>query len=148
MFRVSFATHDKNSNPESATPSSVISISFQRCLDSAISSNGTNYRARICRAISLADQRIRPIRCSFKSSGHSKGMVRQFSWRGVRTSEHMYARTEILHGSLRSEEDPFEMKNLATDTGSEATRKSLDERLQKWMRATGDSWKFNWTDPR
>ena len=26
------------------------------------------------------------------------------------------------------------------------TRKSLDGRLQNWMRATGDSWKFNWTD--
>ena len=83
----------------------------------------------------------------FQIFGPFQGDGTQFSWRGVRTSEHMYARTENSPWVFYDlKKDPFEMKNLATDTGSEATRKSLDERLQKWMRATGDSWKFNWTD--
>jgi arylsulfatase A-like enzyme len=65
-------------------------------------------------------------------------------WRGVRTQRHMYARTEKEPWVLYDlEKDPDELKNLAGDPASEGVRKELEARLEKWMRDTGDSWRFN-----
>ncbi len=83
----------------------------------------------------------------FQIFGPFRGDGTQFSWRGVRTHDHMYARTENSPWVFYDlKKDPFEMTNLATDSAAEMARKSLDGRLQNWMRTTGDSWKFNWTD--
>lgn len=65
-------------------------------------------------------------------------------WRGVRTPRYMYARTEKEPWVLYDlEKDPFEMTNLAKDPASDGLRKELEARLEKWMKATGDSWRFN-----
>ena len=65
-------------------------------------------------------------------------------WRGVRTERYMFARTEakpwVLYDLKR---DPYELKNLATDADSAPILRELDARLTKWMRDTGDSWRFN-----
>jgi arylsulfatase A-like enzyme len=65
-------------------------------------------------------------------------------WRGVRTRRYMYACTEaapwVLYGL---EKYPDELTNLAQDPASAAIRKELETRLTKWMKVTGDSWRFN-----
>jgi hypothetical protein len=45
------------------------------------------------------------------------------------------------------ERDPFELKNLATDAASASVLGEFDDRLTKWMRDTGDSWRFNSMEP-
>jgi arylsulfatase A-like enzyme len=65
-------------------------------------------------------------------------------WRGVRTQRWMYARTEKEPWVLYDlEKDPDELKNLANDPDCAAVRKELEARLEKWMRDTGDAWRFN-----
>jgi arylsulfatase A-like enzyme len=65
-------------------------------------------------------------------------------WRGVRTGRYMYARTQKEPWVLYDlEKDPFERKNLAKDPGSAAVRRELEARLARWMKDTGDSWRFN-----
>lgn len=65
-------------------------------------------------------------------------------WRGVRTPRYLFARTEAKPWLLYDlKDDPFEMKNLATDTASVPILRELDARLTQWMRDTGDSWRFN-----
>jgi arylsulfatase A-like enzyme len=65
-------------------------------------------------------------------------------WRGVRTPRYMYARTEKDPWVLYDlDKDPDELKNRAADAGSEGVRKELEARLEKWMKDTGDSWRFN-----
>jgi arylsulfatase A-like enzyme len=65
-------------------------------------------------------------------------------WRGVRTQRYLYARTESKPWLLYDlERDPHELKNLASDAASAAVLRELDDRVKKWMRDTGDSWRFN-----
>jgi arylsulfatase A-like enzyme len=65
-------------------------------------------------------------------------------WRGVRTRRYMYARTEKAPWVLYDlEKDPDELHNLADDLASAAVRRGLEARLDKWMKDTGDSWRFN-----
>jgi hypothetical protein len=65
-------------------------------------------------------------------------------WRGVRTGRYLYARTESKPWLLYDlERDPYELKNLTADATSAAILRELDERVTKWMRDTGDSWRFN-----
>ena len=45
------------------------------------------------------------------------------------------------------EKDPFELHNLAEDPASAELRREMDARLAEWMRRTGDSWNYNWTEP-
>jgi arylsulfatase A-like enzyme len=69
-------------------------------------------------------------------------------WRGVRTQRHMVARTEAGPWVLYDlEKDPDELTNLANDPAAEGVRKELEARLAKWMKDTGDSWRFNSTVP-
>jgi arylsulfatase A-like enzyme len=68
-------------------------------------------------------------------------------WRGVRTERYMYARYETEPWVLYDlEADPYEMKNLANDPGSEAVRKELEAKLEEWMQKTGDSWSYDWSE--
>jgi arylsulfatase A-like enzyme len=65
-------------------------------------------------------------------------------WRGVRTSRHLYARTEDGPWLLYDlERDPFERSNLAEDPAHAATREALDRTLSEWMERAGDSWAFD-----
>jgi arylsulfatase A-like enzyme len=65
-------------------------------------------------------------------------------WRGVRTQRHMFARTEGKPWVLYDlKNDLYELKNLAKDETNAALLRQLDARLTKWMRDTGDSWRFN-----
>jgi arylsulfatase A-like enzyme len=68
-------------------------------------------------------------------------------WRGVRTARYMYARYENEPWVLYDlEQDPYELKNLANDPAAEAIRAELQGKLEEWMRKTGDSWSFDWTE--
>lgn len=69
-------------------------------------------------------------------------------WRGVRTSRFMYARTETAPWVLYDlEKDPNELKNLIGDPQSRQWLHLMDKKLIEWMRKTGDSWSYNWTEP-
>jgi arylsulfatase A-like enzyme len=69
-------------------------------------------------------------------------------WRGVRTSRHMYARTETEPWVLYDlQADPYERRNLAADPASAALRAELEEKLVRWMKRTGDAWTFNSRHP-
>src|SRR5262249_21379948 len=60
-------------------------------------------------------------------------------WRGVRTSSHLYARTEgapwLLYDLAK---DPFEQKNLADDPAAVELRRRMEALLTDWMTRTGD----------
>jgi arylsulfatase A-like enzyme len=65
-------------------------------------------------------------------------------WRGVRTQRYLYARTEKEPWLLYDlEKDPYELTNLVAAPAAAAVRKELDARLEKWMKDTGDSWRFD-----
>jgi arylsulfatase A-like enzyme len=69
-------------------------------------------------------------------------------WRGVRTERYMYARFRDKPWVLFDlEKDPFELNNLAQDPAAAELRRQMEARLAEWMRRTGDSWDYNWTEP-
>ncbi len=72
----------------------------------------------------------------------------EHSWRGIRTSRHMYARRPDGPWVLYDlEADPHELTNLVEDPGSESLLEQLDALLSRWMEDTGDSWLYDWTHP-
>src|SRR6185295_12003482 len=68
-------------------------------------------------------------------------------WRAIRTNEHTYARTVkgpwLLFNTAK---DPFQLKNLAEDSGSRALVADMDKRLATMMKENGDSWEYKTTD--
>lgn len=71
-----------------------------------------------------------------------------FAWRGIRTPEYMYARSESgpwLFYDLN--QDPYEMKNLVNEPSLGELRAKLDSQLIEWMSKVGDSWKLDWASP-
>jgi predicted DNA-binding protein len=42
--------------------------------------------------------------------------------------------------------DPFEQKNLANDPASARLRAEMEQKLSAWMKRTGDSWRYDWTE--
>lgn len=68
-------------------------------------------------------------------------------WRGVRTPRYMYARYRdkpwVLYDLTN---DPFEQKNLANDPASARLRAEMERKLSAWMKRTGDSWRYDWTE--
>lgn len=77
---------------------------------------------------------------------YAGGVLR--AWRGVRTHRYMYARWESGPWVLYDlEKDPYELNNLANDPPTVSVRKEMNEKLEEWMRRTGDSWSLNWTVP-
>ena len=43
------------------------------------------------------------------------------------------------------EKDPYQLHTLVNEPAAAAVMKELDQKLEDWMRRTGDSWKYNWT---
>jgi arylsulfatase A-like enzyme len=84
----------------------------------------------------------------FQIFGPFHGDRTEGAWRGVRTKRYMYARFEekpwVLY-DLRT--DPYEMTNLAGKPEAEKIQKDMDAKLAAWMKKTGDSWKYDWTEP-
>ncbi len=83
----------------------------------------------------------------FQIFGPFRGDGTEDAWRGVRTHRYMYARFESKPWTLYDvEKDPYEMKNLVDDPGSQSPLKEMDRKLTQWMSRTGDSWKYDWKD--
>jgi len=62
-------------------------------------------------------------------------------WRGVRTADAMYARTENGPWLLYDlDADPYEQTNLVNDPSHAALRDRLDALVLSWMKRVGDSW--------
>ena len=60
----------------------------------------------------------------------------------------MYARWESEPWLLYDlENDPYELKNLATEPSASSIRNEMDERLADWMKRVGDSWRLDWEKP-
>jgi arylsulfatase A-like enzyme len=78
----------------------------------------------------------------FQIFGPFQGDGTEDAWRGVRTHRHMYARFEskpwVLYDLVK---DPYETDNLIADAG---LVKEMDQRVDAWMKRTGDSWKLDW----
>jgi arylsulfatase A-like enzyme len=84
----------------------------------------------------------------FQIFGPYQGDRTPAGWRGLRSSRWKYARFRDKPWVLYDlEKDPNEMANLAADPAAGAALKQMDARLESWMRATGDSWSYNWTYP-
>jgi arylsulfatase A-like enzyme len=84
----------------------------------------------------------------FQIFGPFRGDGTEKSWRGVRTERYSYARFESGPWMLYDlQTDPYELKNLAEEAGARTLREDMDRRLAQWMEKTGDSWRFDWTEP-
>jgi arylsulfatase A-like enzyme len=69
------------------------------------------------------------------------GDVTPRPWRGVRTGRFLYARAQEGPWLLYDlKDDPYELKNLATDPAQAGLRRDMESRLADWMERTGDSW--------
>ncbi len=70
------------------------------------------------------------------------------AWRGIRTTDFMYARREagpwLLYDLKR---DPYEMDNLINEPSLQGKMKQLDAQLIAWMNRIGDSWQLDWSSP-
>ena len=67
-------------------------------------------------------------------------------WRGIRTHRYMYVRWPDRPRFLYDmEKDPYQLHTLVNEPAAAAVMKELDQKLEDWMRRTGDSWKYNWT---
>lgn len=93
----------------------------------------------------LGTSRRGPESVFFQIFGPYVGDRTEAGWRGVRTSRYKYARYRSRPWVLYDlEQDPYELDNLV---GRDGLRSEMEGRLAAWMRRTGDSWEFNWTDP-
>jgi arylsulfatase A-like enzyme len=65
-------------------------------------------------------------------------------WRGVRTKEHLFARSEEVPWLLYDlKADPFEQVNLVGRAETSGLQARLEETLTSWMKRTGDAWSLN-----
>jgi arylsulfatase A-like enzyme len=83
----------------------------------------------------------------FQIFGPYNGDETAFGWRGVRTDRYMYARSRQRSWVLYDlERDPYERRNLVEDPAAATVRASLEKRLNSWMKSTGDSWSYDWSE--
>lgn len=81
----------------------------------------------------------------FQIFGPFRGDGTEAGWRGVRTHRYMYARYEDRPWVLYDiDKDPYQQRNLVSDSAHASLLKDMEARLSQWMRRTGDSWKYNW----
>ena len=67
-------------------------------------------------------------------------------WRAVRTKQYLYARYQSRPWLLYDlKEDVFQQNNLVNDPAAKKLLKSMESKLERWMRKTGDSWSYNWS---
>jgi arylsulfatase A-like enzyme len=93
----------------------------------------------------LGTSREAPDSAFFQIFGPYQGDRTEDAWRGVRTQRYIYARFETRPWVLYDlEKDPFEMRNLTDDPGSQVLLKEMEGRISAWMERTGDSWKYDW----
>lgn len=72
-------------------------------------------------------------------------------WRGVRTKRYTYARwfeNERQPWLFDREDDPLEMVNLAGSVAARPVVEEMEERLHRWMEATGDPFEYGRRGPR
>ncbi|MBI4875136.1 MAG: sulfatase [Acidobacteria bacterium] len=94
------------------------------------------------------DSRQGPDSAFFQIFGPYQGDGTPDGWRGVRTRRHMYARFRNKPWVLYDlDRDPYQMDNLAGDPAAASLVKEMDQRIEAWMRRTGDSWDYNWSEP-
>ncbi len=95
----------------------------------------------------LGQSQQAPDSAYFQIFGPYDGDGTQHSWRGVRTNRYMYARSQQQPWVLYDlEKDPYELYNLAADPAAVAVRAVMEKQLASWMKKTGDSWSFDWTE--
>jgi arylsulfatase A-like enzyme len=83
----------------------------------------------------------------FQIFGPFNGDSTPFGWRGVRTGRYMYARSQQQPWVLFDlERDPDEMRNLAGTPSAAAVQAAMEKKLRGWMKRTGDSWSYDWTE--
>ena len=93
------------------------------------------------------ESRQAPDSAFFQIFGPYEGDGTAGGWRGVRTQRYMYARYRTKPWVLYDlDKDPYEKKNLANDPASAALIKEMDQKLEAWMKRTGDSWDYDWTE--
>jgi arylsulfatase A-like enzyme len=96
----------------------------------------------------LGTKEAGPDSAYFQIFGPYHGDETPFAWRGVRTDRYMYARSESGPWLLYNlDNDPYELRNLVTDSSASAIRKEMDERLTGWMTRAGDSRQQDWVEP-
>jgi len=94
----------------------------------------------------LGEKSAGPDSAFFQIFGPFIGDGTPHAWRGVRTADAMYARTEAGPWVLYDlKADPYERKNLAQDPAHAPLRAAMEGRLADWMKRTGDSWSYDWT---
>lgn len=95
----------------------------------------------------LGQTRKAPDSAYFQIFGPFEGDETPGGWRGVRTPQYMYARHRdkpwVLYDLAN---DPFEQKNLADDPAFARLRAEMEQKLMAWMKRTGDSWRYDWTE--
>ena len=72
-------------------------------------------------------------------------------WRGVRTERYTYARwfeNERGPWLFDRETDPLEMTNLAESVETRGAVEEMEERMHRWMEATGDPFEYGHRGPR
>ena len=83
----------------------------------------------------------------FQIFGPYNGDSTPFGWRGVRTERYMYARSRQQPWVLFDlDRDPYEMRNLVGEPSAAAVQAAMEKKLGDWMKRTGDSWGYDWTE--
>ena len=97
--------------------------------------------------LALGRARSGPESAFFQIFGPYQGDGTEDGWRGVRTRRFLYARYRSRPWVLYDlEKDPYELNNLAEDPAAAPLRREMEGKLSAWMRRTGDSWDFNWSE--
>ena len=83
----------------------------------------------------------------FQIFGPYNGDSTPFGWRGVRTGWYMYVRSQQHPWMLFDlERDPYQLRNLAGDPAAASVQADMEKKLRGWMKRTGDSWSYDWTE--
>jgi arylsulfatase A-like enzyme len=83
----------------------------------------------------------------FQIFGPYMGDATPEGWRGVRTNRFTYARFRSKPWVLYDlQADPSELNNLVDDPAARSLLAEMDNKVEAWMKRTGDSWDYDWTE--